>query len=117
MYAIPRNHKIHQNTPRLTHYIEEPNVGSGYIKELCFSADGRLICSPFGYGIRLLAFSNDCAELSNCIPFANESAQLHELATHIGHSDIVVSTKFSPKHYLLVSGCLSGKIVWHQPVV
>ncbi|KYN44990.1 DDB1- and CUL4-associated factor 10 like protein [Trachymyrmex septentrionalis] len=117
MYAIPRNHKIHQNTPRLTHYIEEPNVGSGYIKELCFSADGRLICSPFGYGVRLLAFSSDCTELSNCVPPANESVQLHELATHIGHSDIVVSTKFSPKHYLLVSGCLSGKIVWHQPVV
>ncbi|EZA55512.1 DDB1- and CUL4-associated factor 10 [Ooceraea biroi] len=117
MYAIPRNHKIHQNTPRLTHYIEEPNVGSGYIKELCFSADGRLICSPFGYGVRLLAFSNNCDELSNCVPPGNESVQLHELATHIGHSDIVVSTKFSPKHYLLVSGCLSGKIVWHQPVV
>ncbi|XP_029163822.1 DDB1- and CUL4-associated factor 10 [Nylanderia fulva] len=117
MYAIPRNHKIHQNTPRLTHYIEEPNVGSGYIKELCFSADGRLICSPFGYGVRLLAFSSDCAELSNCVPPANESVQLHELATHTGHSDIVVSTKFSPKHYLFVSGCLSGKIVWHQPVV
>ncbi|KYM75680.1 DDB1- and CUL4-associated factor 10 like protein [Atta colombica] len=117
MYAIPRNHKIHQNTPRLTHYIEEPNVGSGYIKELCFSADGRLICSPFGYGVRLLAFSSDCTELSNCVPPANESVQLHELATHIGHSDIVVSTKFSPKHYLLVSGCLGGKIVWHQPVV
>ncbi|GAB1865174.1 WD repeat-containing protein 32-like protein [Camponotus japonicus] len=117
MYAIPRNHKIHQNTPRLTHYIEEPNVGSGYIKELCFSADGRLICSPFAYGVRLLAFSSDCAELSNCVPPANESVKLYELATHIGHSDIVVSTKFSPKHYLLVSGCLSGKIVWHQPVV
>lgn len=117
MYAIPRNHKIHQNTPRLTHYIEEPNVGSGYIKELCFSADGRLICSPFAYGVRLLAFSSDCAELSNCVPPANESVQLHELATHTGHSDIVVSTKFSPKHYLFVSGCLSGKIVWHQPVV
>lgn len=117
MYAIPRNHKIHQNTPRLTHYIEEPNVGSGYIKELCFSADGRLICSPFGYGVRLLAFSSDCAELSNCVPPANVSVQLHELATSISHSDIVVSTKFSPRHCLLVSGCLSGKIVWHQPVV
>lgn len=116
-YAIPRNHKIHQNTPRLTHYIEEPNLGSGYIKELCFSADGRLICSPFGHGVRLLAFSSDCAELSNCVPSANESVQLHELATRVGHTDIVVSTKFSPKHYLLVSGCLSGKIVWHQPVV
>ncbi|XP_011297026.1 DDB1- and CUL4-associated factor 10 [Fopius arisanus] len=117
MYAIPRNHKIHQNISRLTHYIEEPNVGSGYIKELCFSADGRLICSPFGYGVRLLAFSNECQELSNCVPSINESQQLFELATNISHSDIVLSTKFSPRHCLLVSGCLSGKIVWHQPVV
>ncbi|XP_063979018.1 DDB1- and CUL4-associated factor 10 [Diachasmimorpha longicaudata] len=117
MYAIPRNHKIHQNVSRLTHYIEEPNVGSGYIKELCFSADGRLICSPFGYGVRLLAFSNECQELSNCVPPFNEPQQLHELATNISHSDIVLSTKFSPRHCLLVSGCLSGKIVWHQPVV
>ncbi|XP_043268966.1 DDB1- and CUL4-associated factor 10 [Venturia canescens] len=117
MFAIPRNHKIHQNVSRLTHYIEEPNVGSGYIKELCFSADGRLICSPFGFGVRLLAFSGDCQELSNCVPTGNKSVQLAELATNISHTDIVVSTKFSPRHCLLVSGCLSGKIVWHQPVV
>ncbi|XP_015119258.1 DDB1- and CUL4-associated factor 10 [Diachasma alloeum] len=117
MYAIPRNHKIHQNVSRLTHYIEEPNVGSGYIKELCFSADGRLICSPFGYGVRLLAFSNECQELSNCVPSLNESQQLYDLGTNISHSDYVLSTKFSPRHCLLVSGCLSGKIVWHQPVV
>ncbi|OAD56534.1 DDB1- and CUL4-associated factor 10 like protein [Eufriesea mexicana] len=117
MYAIPRNRKIHQNTPRLTHYIEEPNVGSGYIKELCFSADGRLICSPFGYGVRLLAFSSDCSELSNCVPPHNEPVRLHELVTNASHSGIVVSTKFSPRHCLFVSGCLSGKIVWHQPVV
>ncbi|XP_015181790.1 PREDICTED: DDB1- and CUL4-associated factor 10 isoform X1 [Polistes dominula] len=117
MYAIPRNHKIHQNTSRLTHYIQEPNVGSGYIKELCFSADGRLICSPFGYGVRFLAFSNDCAELSNCVPPAQEPVQLSEVTTSFSHTDIVVSTKFSPKHCLVVSGCLSGKIVWHQPVL
>ncbi|XP_015594921.1 DDB1- and CUL4-associated factor 10 [Cephus cinctus] len=117
MYAITRNHKIHQNVPRLTHYIDEPNLGSGYIKELCFSADGRLICSPFGYGVRLLAFSSECEELSTCVPSMNESVRLYELATNVSHSDIVVSTKFSPRHCLLVSGCLSGKIVWHQPVV
>lgn len=116
-YVIPRNHKIHQNSSRLTHFIEEPNVGSGYIKELCFSADGRLICSPFGHGIRLLAFSNECQELSNCVTGNNEPIQLHELAMKISHSDIVLSTKFSPRHCLLVSGCLSGKIVWYQPVV
>ncbi|XP_033209855.1 DDB1- and CUL4-associated factor 10 isoform X2 [Belonocnema kinseyi] len=117
MYALTRNENIHQNIPRLTHYIEEPNVGSGYIKELCFSADGRVICSPFGYGVRLLAFSNECQELSDCVPSFNESVQLHELATNASHADIVVSTKFSPRHCLLVSGCLSGRIVWHQPVV
>ncbi|XP_069695745.1 DDB1- and CUL4-associated factor 10 homolog [Periplaneta americana] len=115
-YEIPRNQHIHQNVKRLTHYIEEPNVGKGFIKELCFSADGRLICSPFGYGVRLLAFSPECAELSTCVP-PKPPVQLYELATNVCHADIVVSTKFSPQHCLLVSGCLSGKIVWHQPVV
>ncbi|XP_014218160.1 DDB1- and CUL4-associated factor 10 isoform X2 [Copidosoma floridanum] len=117
MYAIPRNHRIHQNAPRLTHYIEEPNVGSGYIKELCFSSDGRLICSPFAKGIRLLAFSNQCQELADCVPRTSESSQLIEVATNYSHNDIVVSTKFSPRHCLLVSGCLSGRIVWYQPVL
>lgn len=115
-YEIPRNQHIHQNIRRLTHFIEEPNVGKGFIKELCFSADGRLICSPFGYGVRLLAFSPDCAELSTCVP-SKPPVQLYELTTNVCHTDIVVSTKFSPQHCLLVSGCLSGKIVWHQPVV
>lgn len=113
---IPRNHRIHLNSPRLTHYIEEPNVGKGFIKELCFSSDGRLICSPFGYGVRLLAFSADCTELSTCVP-NNGPMPLHELGTNVCHADIVVSTKFSPRHCLFVSGCLTGRIVWHQPVV
>lgn len=117
MYAIPRNHRIHQNIPRLTHYTEEPCVGSGYIKELCFSPDGRLICSPFGKGLRLLAFSKQCQELADCVSSPSESTQLIEVASSYSHEDIVVSTKFSPRHCLLVSGCLSGKIVWYQPVV
>lgn len=114
---VPKNHKIHQNTPRLTHFIEESNVGKGFIKELCFSADGRLICSPFGYGVRLLSFSPTCSELSSCVPEHGRPARLHEIGTNVSHSDIVVSTKFSPRHCLLVSGCLTGRIVWHQPVL
>lgn len=113
---VPKNHKIHQNLPRLSHYIEEPNVGRGFIKELCFSSDGRLICSPFGYGVRLLGFSPECSELSTCVP-KDRAVQLYELGTNVCHADIVVSTKFSPRHCLLVSGCLTGRIVWHQPVV
>ncbi|CAH1404235.1 unnamed protein product [Nezara viridula] len=113
---VPKNHTIHQNVPRLTHYIEETNVGKGFIKELCFSADGRLICSPYGYGVRLLAFSPECSELSSCVP-KNGPVKLFELGTNVCHTDIVVSTKFSPRHCLLVSGCLTGRIVWHQPVL
>ncbi|XP_046383113.1 DDB1- and CUL4-associated factor 10 isoform X2 [Ischnura elegans] len=110
------NTKIHKNINRLTHYCEEPNVGRGFIKELCFGAGGRLVCSPFGSGVRLLAFSPDCSELCTVVP-PNPPIKLHEVATNICHSDIVVSTKFSPTHCLLVSGCLKGKIVWHQPIL
>lgn len=113
---VPKNHKIHRNVSRLTHYIQESNVGKGFIKELCFSADGRLICSPFGYGVRLLAFSEECSELSSCVP-KEGPIKLHEIGAKACHTNLVVSTKFSPRHCLLVSGCLTGRIVWHQPVL
>lgn len=41
---------------RLIYYIEEVNVGRGYIKEFCFSFNGRMIFFLYGYGIRLLGF-------------------------------------------------------------
>ncbi|XP_037090897.1 DDB1- and CUL4-associated factor 10 homolog [Pollicipes pollicipes] len=82
-------HRIAQNVPRLARFIEEPNLQltHGYIKELCFSADGRLLCSPFGYG----------------------------LAATTSHRCAVVSARFSPVECLLVTGCLGGGVVWHQP--
>lgn len=106
------------NVNRMLYYIEEPNKGKGFIKEPCFSSDGRIICSPNGYGIRLLAFNAQCNEL----PFIADREQagpkpLYEIKTKLCHTDVVVSSKFSPKFPLLVSGCLRGKIVWHQPVL
>ncbi|XP_055610490.1 DDB1- and CUL4-associated factor 10 homolog [Uranotaenia lowii] len=115
------------NVNRMLYYIEEPNKGKGFIKEPCFSADGRIICSPHGCGIRLLAFNERCNEL----PFITDRSgggpvdqqgpiqpkPLYEIKTKHCHSDVVVSSKFSPKFPLLVSGCLRGKIVWHQPVL
>ncbi|XP_058825262.1 DDB1- and CUL4-associated factor 10 [Topomyia yanbarensis] len=106
------------NVNRMLYYIEEPNNGKGFIKEACFSFDGRVICSPHGNGIRLLAFDAQCNEL----PFITGREEpvpkpLYEIKTKHCHSDVVVSSKFSPKFPLLVSGCLRGKIVWHQPVL
>ncbi|KAF2358845.1 WD40 repeat [Trinorchestia longiramus] len=105
-----------QQRPRLTHYTLEPNVGAGFIKELCFSSDGRLICSPFKQGVRLLAFDHNCSEMSHCV---SEQPQKLVVLSRLPscHRKSVVSTRFSPTHLMLVSGCLDGKIAWHQPVL
>lgn len=114
VYQVPPDHKIHKNYNRLTHYIEEANVGRGFIKELCYSNDGRIICSPFSHGVRLLSFSPNCDELSTLQP-KPPGIKLHEIGTNVSHSNTVLCTKFSPVHPLLVSGCLAGRIVWYQP--
>ncbi|CAG0888513.1 unnamed protein product, partial [Darwinula stevensoni] len=102
--VVPPSYKIQKNFPRLTHFIEESNVGNGFIKELCFSADGRVIFSPFGNGVRMLSFGPSCEQLCHCVP--TKPTRLSVLMMSICHSSTVVSTKFSPTHYLLVSGCL-----------
>ncbi|KAM9328880.1 DDB1- and CUL4-associated factor 10 [Gastrophryne carolinensis] len=98
---------------RLTHYIEEANVGRGYIKELCFSPDGRMIASPHGYGIRLLGFDSKCSELVDCLP--KEAGTLQEIRSLYSHRDVVLTTKFSPTHCQIASGCLSGRVSLYQP--
>lgn len=102
--------------PRLLHYAQEPNRGRGWIKELCFSTDGRLVCSPLERGVRLLAFDPDIRELSDCVPTVPPRPLVHVL-TNVSHSNYVVSTKFSPTHFLLASGCLNGQVCFHQPVL
>ena len=57
---LPKDARLHHNSQKLTHYLQESNQGRGFIKEVSFSPDGRIIASPFAYGIRLLAFNSDC---------------------------------------------------------
>ncbi|XP_059422337.1 DDB1- and CUL4-associated factor 10-like isoform X2 [Carassius carassius] len=111
--APPRPPVSPRSSLRLTHYIEEANVGRGYIKELCFSPDGRLICSPYGYGVRLLAFDEHCGELADCMPV--RTALLREIRSIYSHSDVVLTSKFSPTHCQFASGCLSGRVALYQP--
>lgn len=109
-------YRILKNLPRLTNFVKEMSVGRGYIKELCFSTDGRLVCSPYNKGVRLLGFNEHLQELSNCVP--NQPTELFTLAKmeHY-HPNVVVSCKFNPRHYQLVSGCLGGHIVWYKPIL
>lgn len=113
------NQKYKTNKPRLLYYSRELNAGKGFIKELCFSSDGRVIASPYGKGVRLLAFNNKCQELSDCVESWNgpQAPQvLQEIVVDKEcHSNVVVCAKFSPNYPLLVTGCLRGSIVWHNP--
>jgi hypothetical protein len=121
---------------RLLFYGEEPNVGQGYIKEQSFSADGRIIASPFGPGVRLFAFSENCADLMDCQPDASSAPmELIDVVSpkytgldgrgsggsggggdsDLYHSNYVLTAKFSPQGYLLATGCLDGKVTFMQP--
>uniref|UniRef100_A0A182PQ41 Uncharacterized protein n=1 Tax=Anopheles epiroticus TaxID=199890 RepID=A0A182PQ41_9DIPT len=110
---------ICKNVPRMLYYIQESNTNHGYIKEPCFSPDGRIICSPYDQGFRLLAFNENCNELQHATGiWRNENPKLlHEVKRKQCHSSLVVSSQFSPRFPLLVTGCLLGKIVWHQPAL
>lgn len=108
--------RIVKNLPRLTHFIQEKTVGKGYIKELCFSRDGVVICSPYDKGVRLLGFNEQVQELCYCVP--EQSRELHTLVEmNDYHSSVVLTTKFNPRHYELVSGCRGGEIVWYKPIL
>ena len=115
--ANTRESLMFQNPLKLKFFIQESNKGKGFIKEPCFSADGRVICSPYDTGVRLFTFGENCMEYPRQQILRNRSGHpqlLRELKTIIAHHDIVLSTKFSPREPLLVTGCRSGKIVWYH---
>ena len=91
---IPKDAKIHKNVPRLTHYIEESNQGKGFIKEQSFSPCGRFIASPFGHGVRLLAFSESCTDLAYCAPPPSSPVKLYEVGGvgKYGHNEVGLVT-------------------------
>ena len=77
---VAKDARVSKTFPRLTHYIEESNTGRGFIKEVSFSGDGRVICSPFGYGFRLLGFDSRCSDLSDIAPREGDPAvELYEV--------------------------------------
>ncbi len=100
-------------TNRLLYHITEPNDGRGYIKELSVSPDGRLLCSSFGHGVRLLSFDQNCSEL--CDVYPAQPKELCHLKLIVCHRHTVLTSRFSPTHCLLATGCLNGRVVFHQP--
>ena len=93
---------------QLESYIEELNSTPGFIKELCYNNDGRLIFSPFGYGVRML--SANTTENSPKKP-----SKLQEQKLICSHKNTVLTTRCAPYFSMLASGCLDGQVVFYQP--
>nr|ADG64897.1 hypothetical protein GA13587 [Drosophila pseudoobscura] len=112
------DHSILVNAKKLLYYASETNTKPGFIKEPGFSADGRIICSPYGNGVRLLGYSADCCDYPSYKTFEEvkqSPRQLVELAHITEHQDVVLCAKFSPREPLLVTGCNSGEVTWYRP--
>ncbi|XP_043653470.1 DDB1- and CUL4-associated factor 10 homolog [Drosophila teissieri] len=111
-------HSILVNAKKLLYYAAETNTKPGFIKEPGFSADGRVVCSPYGNGVRLLGYSEDCCDYPKCQAFEevkSKPRKLVELARITEHQDVVLCAKFSPREPLLVTGCNGGEVTWYRP--
>ncbi len=63
----------------------------------------------------------DCCDLSDCPcdpeAGARRLCEVGAVSGECGHRDVVLSSCFAPSGYTLVTGCLGGRVVWHQPVL
>ncbi|GBP04733.1 DDB1- and CUL4-associated factor 10 homolog [Eumeta japonica] len=87
--------KICQN-PKETYVLHtRAKQDKGFIKEPSFSADGRIVCSPYDNGIRLLGYSDVCSEYPRHIDEVDSIKQaprtLKVLKEINAHDDIVLA--------------------------
>ena len=99
---------------RLLYYRSELNTDPEVIKEIHFNSDGRLLCSPHGFGYRILAFSPEVGEVCDTQTLEFPSP-LVEVKTVFCHRRAVTVAKFSPRRFLIASGSLDGTIRFSHP--
>ncbi|BFY97585.1 hypothetical protein BsWGS_00625 [Bradybaena similaris] len=109
----PASLRIKNVKSRLLFYSEEPNVGRGFIKEQSFSSDGRVIASPFGNCVRLLAFNSHCSELCDCVPLKPKA--LTQVGLTVNQKSSILASTFSPNHCTFVAGARDGSISFCSP--
>ena len=107
--------------------IDEEIVGEtvDFIKEFCFSPDGRVIASPHGNGVRLLAVDDSCTLMEvysddRCPhegkQIAPELCVVNDLsAANQAFTSPVLSCRFANHDFILATGGYSGEFLFHQP--
>lgn len=110
---------------RYLKYVDEdsPEDSVNFIKEICFSRDGRVLASPHQNGIRLLSVDPMCSALelyfderfhsehkACCCPDLEEVTCMPEV-----HSSPVLTCKFAHHDFMLASGSLAGTVAFSNP--
>ena len=115
---------IAESSRRYLKYTDEhsPDDSLDYIKECCFSADGRVLASPHINGVRLLAVDSTCTpmELYYDSRFFSAEKTAHSndfevVGSLSGHSNPVLACAFAHHDLILSTGCMEGHIVFHKP--
>ena len=93
-----------------------------FIKEICFSRDGRVLASPHGNGVRLLSVDSACTPMDIYYSESFFSEQkndmcpnFEELCVTSGHSAPVLTCKFAHHDLILASGSLNGSVAFSTP--
>lgn len=96
-----------------------------FIKEFCFSPDGRIIASPHAKGVRLLAIDDLCTPIDvyKDDRFMYEEGRkdfselqvVNDLSIGGSFSSPVLSCRFAHQDFILATGGYSGEFLFHQP--
>lgn len=115
---------VAESSRRYLKYADEhsPDDSLDYIKECCFSADGRVLASPHINGVRLLAVDSSCTPMELYYDkrfFSTEkTAKCYDfevVGCLSGHSNPVLACAFAHHDLILSTGCMEGQIVFHKP--
>ena len=105
-------------------YVDEdsPDESINFIKEICFSRDGRVLASPHRNGVRLLSVDSVCTAADAYYDDRYYSQQkasgcpdLDEVCFISGHSSPVLTCKFAHHDLILASGSLEGTVAFSKP--
>lgn len=115
---------IEQSSMNYLKYIDEysPDHSLDYIKECCFSRDGRILASPYDCGVRLLAVDSLVTPLDRyydnryfSLEKKYKSFDFEVACTLSGHPGPVLASGFAHRDMILCTGCMEGQVLFHTP--
>lgn len=105
-------------------YCDEssPDESLDFIKEFSFSPDGKILASPYEYGVRLLAVDTACTSMDDYYDrrFSSREKDLSSMEFESianvspGHAAAVLTCRMN-YDYSLASGCMDGNVLVSQP--